>query len=154
MCHFDNGSWNFDFLFSQFSSYCLKKCLNQTFHHLLSRTLGMMYLKYESYNKELILLWFVNKCGRQSLRNYIFLILLSFVWRKPHLKWVFMTMLECDCKKDRKIMSVWAWISWYIMSNWHVQDMRALVKYCLQDNPYLCSYLSLIRKMMIENPPC
>ena len=31
--------------------------------------------------------------------------------------------------------------------------MRALVKYCLQDNPYLCSYLSLIRKMMIENPP-
>ena len=39
------------------------------------------------------------------------------------------------------------------MSNWHVQDMRALVKYCLQDDPYLCSYLSLIRKMMIENPP-
>ena len=39
------------------------------------------------------------------------------------------------------------------MSNWHVQYMRALVKYCLQDHPYLCSYLSLIRKMMIENPP-
>ena len=39
------------------------------------------------------------------------------------------------------------------MFNWHVQDMRALVKYCLQDDPYLCYCLSLIRKMIIENPP-
>ena len=39
------------------------------------------------------------------------------------------------------------------MFYWHVQYMRALVKYCLQDDPYLCSCLSLIRKMIIENPP-
>ena len=29
----------------------------------------------------------------------------------------------------------------------------SLVKYCLQDDPYLCSCLSLIHKMIIENPP-